>query len=185
MEDKIPVFLRPPLVISNSLFINNRATLNGGSLAIQGVTASVQLTGCTFLNSTSEQGWGGSVYVQATELRLRMVFVTCTFDQSVAVRGGAVFASSVWLSMIEVHFLHTYGQLRSRRALCSEGHFVAAVRCGARDSGEMGGSWLSALISCVLFVFFLPLICACACADNSPHRWWCNLGRGERNTPAL
>ena len=154
MEDKIPVFLRPPLVISNSLFINNRATLNGGSLAIQGVTASVQLTGCTFLNSTSEQGWGGSVYVQATELRLRMVFVTCTFDQSVAVRGGAVFASSVWLSMIEVHFLHTYGQLRSRRALCSG----SAVRC-ARFGGDGRKLAFGTHFVCVVCFFSSAHLC--------------------------
>jgi len=137
--DEVPSFTQQPLAITNSRFVNNRATGNGGSVAIQDVTADVQFTGCTFLNSTSTEGWGGSVFVEGAETRrIRVDFNDCVFNHSVAVRGGAVFASLLQLIVQATSFSHTYGEIDWRAAValhcdrgrsrCDEAIFLSLLK---------------------------------------------------------
>lgn len=143
MRNLVPSFAQQTLEIKNSHFSNNRAIRNGGSVNVQGVTADVQFTGCTFLNSTSTEGWGGSVFLQSTEQkRIHVLLIDCTFDHSVAQRGGAVFARNLQLSMSEPIFSHTYGEI--------DWHSVAT----RPEKGWRGTSLLSTL---TLRLFVFPL----------------------------
>ena len=109
--DEVPSFTQQPLAITNSRFVNNRAIGNGGSVAIKGVTAEIKFSGCTFLNSTSEEEWGGSVFVRGADWSMVKVgFFGCAFIHSVALRGGAVFANLLRLGMQATSFSHTYGE---------------------------------------------------------------------------
>ena len=113
----VPSFAQQPLAITNSRFVNNRAIGNGGSVAIKGVTAEIKFSGCTFLNSTSDEGWGGSVFVQGAASRaINVGFFGCAFIHSVALRGGAVFASLLRLGMQATSFSHTYGEFDCQSA---------------------------------------------------------------------
>lgn len=150
-----PGFTQPPLVISNSRFINSRAFSDGGAVAVQGVTANVHFTGCTFFNSTSTERWGGSVYLQSTEQnKIQVRFADCAFNHSAAVRGGAIFASFVQLTMTKTTFSHTYGELGWRIA--------ATMQCGRSERMERV-CFQHSLCDCLFF-------CSCLGACVRMHR---------------
>jgi len=110
--DDSPSFAQQTLLITNSHFVNNRATLNGGSVAVEGLPVDIRFVSCTFLNSTSAEGWGGSVSVRGTEKQKTQVFFSdCVFRHSAAVRGGAIYAEFAQLFLARTKFSHTYGEL--------------------------------------------------------------------------
>jgi hypothetical protein len=52
------------------------------------------------------------VFVQGAETKkIRVDFVECVFNHSVAVRGGAIFANLLRLGMQATCFSHTYGEI--------------------------------------------------------------------------
>ena len=81
------------MTVNGATFTGNSASMGGAILAIGSKTmkATVQLKNCTFTgNSTTDDGFGGALYLQDVETTL----TDCTVENNTA--GGGVFVSSYY-----------------------------------------------------------------------------------------